>query len=234
MKKENILTREKIQVAVTEEAMQSLEDISVESDHPELTFQAFSSEPGEEEQLFVIGASHGDVPFALPLEDLIDPLAFWDFKRRILAARWLDQVQLETRQDLYEAWYILKFLCQEIRNPHARVLGREMADLDVHAEKDVLEIYRQRIRDILRLPSSPNRIRNSLWKNYTNQLKKSRKPLERIKAPDDPTGKETLLSELRLLEDEALSSGLFFGTSPVIYRSPGEGAVIDSELSSKR
>lgn len=222
MKKENILTRERIQVAVTEEALLSLEDMPMESEHPELAFQAISNEPEEKGHLFVIGASHGDVPFALPLEDLRDPLAFWDFKRRILAARWLDQVKLETRQDLYEAWYILKFLCQEIRNPHARALGREMADLDVHAKKDVLETYRDRIREILRLPSSPNRIRSSLWKNYTNQLKKSRKPLEKIKAPDDPTGNETLFSELKLLEDEALSSGLFFGTSPVIYRSPGE------------
>lgn len=222
MKKENILTHERIRVAVTEEALRILDRRTLETEHPELSIETSGPKDHSEKLLPVIGRPHGDSPFVLPLEDLHDSLTFWDFKRRILAARWLDQVQLETRQDLYEAWYILKFLCQEIRNPHARVLGREMADLDVHAEKDVLEIYRQRIRDILSLPSSSNRIRNSLWKNYTNQLKKTRKPLEGIKTPNDPTGNETLLSELKLLENEALSSGLFFGTSPVIYRKTEE------------
>ena len=147
-----------------------------------------------------------------------DPVDLWELKRRLLAYKWLESVPLEKRQDLFEAFYMVKFLLQEIKNTKARALGRTIADLPIDATKASLEVLRKEALAILKLPSAKNRIRGSLWKNYSNQLKKTNSPVAGIKDPNDPTGETTLLEELHLLEEEALKKELFFGTSPVLYR----------------
>ncbi len=146
-------------------------------------------------------------------------ISVWDLKRRALAYSWFKNHPLHHTQDLYEAWYLLKFLCQEIKNPVARVLGKSMAELPIETSISVLENYRKEILEILEKPSAPNRIRNSLWKNYTHQVKKSNKLMDGIKDPNDLKSLETLIYELTVLEDEAITEKIFFGTSPIIYKS---------------
>ena len=179
----------------------------------------FPLEDPEEGFPFVLGKGQDtlDTTFVDPAS-IKDPVNLWDLKRRMLTYTWLMRVPLEKRQDLFEAFYIVKFLLQEIKNTKARALGRTIADLPVDATKASLEVLRKEALAILKLPSAKNRIRGSLWKNYSNQLKKTNSPVAGIKDPNDPTGETTLLEELHLLEEEALKKELFFGTSPVLYR----------------
>lgn len=220
MVKENIIISHKTKIGIAEELWTSQRKEDMETAHPEIEFVPFSRESSLPENLsFLIG--DGISPHsasAVSPEILQDPILFWDLKRRAKAYSWLMDQKIKDLRDLYEAWYKLKFLCQEIRNPLARKLGREMADLTEDAKKEVLDAFKNEILFILTLPSSSNRIRNSLWKNYSNQLKRTRNPLQGIKTPEDQTGDETLLLELKLLEEEALKTRLFFGTSPVLFR----------------
>ena len=223
MRKENIITHEKIEVSITNNALNVISMESLEKTYPELLFLSYDESEEQERPDFLIGQDPSERhPFALPLEMLKDPIAIWDFKRRILAYTWFRSIPLTNPKDLYEAWYILKFVCQEIQNTEARKLGKEMAGIPPYAGNEELEKYRKSILLILQQPSNSSRIRNSLWKNYSNQLKKTKNPLKEIKTTEDPTGNETLLKELKILEEEALTTRLFFGTSPILYKDLNE------------
>ncbi|HSR03283.1 MAG TPA: hypothetical protein VLM88_01680 [Proteiniclasticum sp.] len=219
MRKENIITHEKIEVGIAKSAMNEISMESLEKTYPELVFLPYDESEEPKRTNFFIGQEPSERhPFALPLEMVKDPIAFWDYKRRILAYTWFRSIPLTNPKDLYEAWYILKFVCQEIQNTEARKLGKEMAGLQPDVGSEELEKYREAILLILQQPSTSSRIRNSLWKNYSNQLKKTKNPLKEIKTTEDPTGNETLLKELKILEEEALTTRLFFGTSPILYQ----------------
>ena len=93
-----------------------------------------------------------------------------------------------------------------------------MAALKTPVAAEAIESFRCRILSILTKPSTPSKIRGSLWKNYTNQLKKTRHPLTEIRDPQWGPSESTLVYELTLLETEALKQNIFFGTSPVLYQ----------------
>lgn len=164
----------------------------------------FSPEPGKS--------------FPLHPGDLADPLLAWDTQRRLLAHVWFKSLPLPSRRALQEAWYILKFLCQELDNPLARTWGTALSSQRTTLTPEELEGYRQKILQLLHRPSSAERIRGSLWKNYAHQRKKTQESLPGIHSSAEGIGGETLLEELRILEDYALNRGIFFGTSPVIWR----------------
>lgn len=219
MRKENIVIVEPVKVVIRKDILKEISLESLEKAYPELRFVPGSTPDEKEEMTFFIGQPPSEKhPFSVEETILKDPMAFWDYKRRIMAYTWLRKLPMDHRRELYEAWYILKFLCQEILNTKARKLGREMAALPESTSADVLEHYRDEILSILPLPSGYARIRNSLWKNYSNQLKKTKRPIDAIKTPEDPSGEETLLEELKILEKEALETRLFFGTSPILYK----------------
>jgi len=153
------------------------------------------------------------VPFSI----FNDPIGKWDLKRRMLAYEWFKKIPLSTKSALFEAWYILKFLCQELSDKEARALGRELAGLGSDLTDNSLESFRLRILSILKMPSTPKKIRGSLWKNYSNQLKKTNHTLKEINDPKNGVGESTLICELAILEKEATEKSIFFGTSPVIY-----------------
>lgn len=223
MVKENIIISHQTAIGLEEDLWSSVKRAELKKTYPEIEFVLDERNiSASHAPAFIIGSGiqhHCAVSVSPKIMD--DPILFWDLKRRAMAYSWLLHQQIESLKDLYEAWYKLKFLCQEIRNPLARILGREMADLQEDASSDVLDEFKSRILSILTLPSSANRIRNSLWKNYSNQLKRTNNPIKEIKTPEDPTGDETLLLELKILEEEAMKTRLFFGTSPVIYRNEG-------------
>ncbi len=217
MKKENIIIQNQVELNIPPQVIRELNESLL-----------FSKDLGihvnkavVEEETFGFEAVMTDF-FPSPILKIMPgypSIAVWDLKRRALAYSWFKKLPLHDRQDLYEAWYFLKFLCQEIQNPVARVLGKSMAELPIEISTPTLEKYREDILEILEKPSAPNRIRNSLWKNYTHQVKKSRKTMEEIKDPNDPTSLETLISELTVLEEEAIREKIFFGTSPIIFKS---------------
>ncbi|MFH5836164.1 hypothetical protein ACHAL6_08810 [Proteiniclasticum sp. C24MP] len=223
MRKENIITKRKTHLGIRKDMLQEHTVKKLEETYPELRFLPNEKSESSKEIAFITGAdSSEEHPITAPVDILKDPIAFWDFKRRTMAYTWLRNLPLRSLSELYEAWYILKFLCQEIYNTKARQLGRDMAALPLDTGKDTIEKYREAILSILALPSSSARIRNSLWKNYSNQLKKTKTPVAGIKTPEDPSGDETLLEELRILENEALAAKLFFGTSPILYKEIDE------------
>lgn len=216
MDKINVIVHEKAPLGITERdyelcktklSLEVLEGISI----------LVLLKSGEALPPFVLGEVKDLEAYFVPISTLEDSLKLWDLKRRILAYHWMKSVPLPHRQSLFESWYILKFLCQELKNVDARQLGRDIAAVQSDAGVETLERFRMRILSLLQYPSTPEKIRGSLWKNYTNQLKKTHHPFPEIKDPKDGVFEQTLVYELRLLEEEAIKKHIFFGTSPVLY-----------------
>ena len=216
MDKINVIVHEKAPLGITERdyelcktklSLEVLEGISI----------LVLEKSGEALPPFVLGEVKDLEAYFVPISTLEDSLKLWDLKRRILAYHWMKSVPLPHRHSLFESWYILKFLCQELKNVYARQLGRDIAAVQSDAGVETLERFRMRILSLLQYPSTPEKIRGSLWKNYTNQLKKTHHPLPEIKDPKDGVFEQTLVYELHLLEEEAIKKHIFFGTSPVLY-----------------
>lgn len=217
MDKINIIVHEKAPLGITERDYE-LHKTSLSSEGLEGIFMVVLEKNSETSPPFVLGeVKELDEVYFVPISTLEDPLKLWDLKRRILAYHWMKNIPLPHRQSLFESWYILKFLCQELKNVDARQLGRDIAAVQSDAGVETLERFRMRILSLLQYPSTPEKIRGSLWKNYTNQLKKTHHPFPEIKDPKDGVFEQTLVYELRLLEEEAIKKHIFFGTSPVLY-----------------
>ncbi|GAU77257.1 DUF523 domain-containing protein [Fusibacter sp. 3D3] len=155
--------------------------------------------------------------FLIPADELTSPVKWWDWRRRMLAFLWLKKQPLETKADLYNIWHVLKFLCQEIDEKWARALGKTLADSTV-AEMGGLEAIRKSILDVLRLPSSPQKIKNRLWKHYSHYRKYTGKSIEGIKRPTELRNMTDLAEELLKMELGAMSADYLFGASPIINR----------------
>lgn len=101
--------------------------------------------------------------FLIPSSDLQSPVKWWDSRRRLEAFVWLKRQIIEKPKDLYEVWHVLKFLCQELDNEWARDFGRKIGDLTNYD----LQVLKKEILFCLRKPSSLERIKGSLKKNYS-------------------------------------------------------------------
>lgn len=156
--------------------------------------------------------------FLIPANDLQSPLKWWDWRRRLLAFHWFKSVPLESKKDLYDVWYKLKFLCQELDDSWARNTGRSMANLEDSSVEEFIGKFRTEIIEVLRKPSTTNRITNSLWKNYSHYRKIKGKTVEGINSPEFRRNVTTIAKEILLMERTALSDEVLFGTTPVIYR----------------
>lgn len=157
--------------------------------------------------------------FLIPSTDLQSPLKWWDWRRRLLAFYWLKDLNLYTKDEIYETWYRLKFLCQEIDQAWARDMGRKLAALDNHNQASFIQAFKQEIMDTLRKPSTTRRITNSLWKNYSYYRKTKGKIIDGIYPPEINRNMSTIAKELLLMERSAVSDKILFGPSPVIYRT---------------
>ena len=156
--------------------------------------------------------------FLIPATDVQSPIKWWDWRRRLLAFHWFRSLPLESKDDLYKAWYVLKFLCQEIDDAFARDLGRKLADLPKTVEEDTIKSIRKEILETLRKPSTVKKITHSLWKNYSYYRKTKGQEVEGINSPDFRRNVTTIAKELLLMERTAFEEEVFFATSPVIYR----------------
>lgn len=156
--------------------------------------------------------------FLIPSSDLQSPLKWWDWRRRLLAFHWFANHPLHSMQELYETWYVLKFLCQELDNTWAREMGRTLASLSKGDFAQFEPTFRAQVLDLLRRPSTTVKITNSLWKHYSHYRKKKGKTVEEINSPDFKRNVTTIAKELTKMERTALEDDFLFGASPVIYR----------------
>ncbi|QSX07921.1 DUF523 domain-containing protein [Alkalibacter rhizosphaerae] len=156
--------------------------------------------------------------FLIPVLDLQSPLRWWDWKRRLLAYLWLEQASITNKKDIYDVWYRYKFICQELDEPWAREKGHELANLKKDPDEEYIHFFKKEILDLLRRPSKSNKIINSLWKNYSFYRRKTGETIEGILEPDTKRNITTVAKELSMMERAAFDKGVFFGTSPVVYR----------------
>lgn len=156
--------------------------------------------------------------FLIPSTDLQSPLKWWDWRRRLLAFHWFSSVELKTMQDVYESWYRLKFLCQELDNTWAREMGKRLASVNLKKEEGFLVEFKSSILDILRKPSNTKKITNSLWKHYSHYRKSRGKTVQEINSPEFRRNMTSIAQELIKMERTAFEDDYLFGASPVIYR----------------
>jgi hypothetical protein len=161
--------------------------------------------------------------FLIPSTDLQSPLRWWDWRRRLLAWTWLRTLPLPGKGALYDAWFHLKFLCQELDDTWARDMGRRLAGLGKSVPPETIEAFRVEILNTLRKPSTTRRITNSLWKHYAYYRKISGKTIPDIQSPQALRNITTIAKEVLLMERKALEDDVMNGTSPVLYRQKRSG-----------
>ncbi len=156
--------------------------------------------------------------FLIPASDLQSPLKWWDWRRRMLAFLWLSDLPINSMQELYDVWYRLKFLCQELDNTWAREMGRTLAALPKSEFLQFEPKFRKEVLELLRKPSTTAKMTNSLWKNYSHYRKQRGKTVVEINSPDFRRGVTKIAQELLKMERTAIEDEYLFGASPVIYR----------------
>ena len=150
--------------------------------------------------------------FLIPSSDLQSPVKWWDSRRRLQAFVWLKRQNIEKPKDLYEVWHILKFLCQELDNEWARDFGHKIGDLTNYD----LQVLKKEILFCLRKPSSLERIKGSLKKNYS--FLRKRFDLSLDVDFDDIRGMRRIAEKMLLLERLLKQEEYLFGTAPIDYK----------------
>ncbi len=156
--------------------------------------------------------------FLIPAQDLQSQLKWWDWRRRLFAFLWLKDQKILSLSEFYDAWHVVKFLCQEIDNERAREMGKTFAQFDKKTPIANLEYEREQILDLLRKPSDVPRIKQSLWKSYSFYRKNLGIEIEEIKEPSEIRNVTHLVEEVTEMEKVCASLDILFGASPVIYR----------------
>jgi uncharacterized protein YbbK (DUF523 family) len=158
--------------------------------------------------------------FLVPALDLESPWKWWDHTRRMHAFIWLKKVEIASKNDLYETWHVLKFICQEVDRAFADEIGRSVATLPGKLGSDELELWRDRVLGLLRRPSTLKRIEAVMSKHYAHYRKTFGLKALEMPAPSDAAGKIAFVAELRKMERKAAEQGYMFAGRPVLYK-PG-------------
>lgn len=156
--------------------------------------------------------------FLIPAEDVQSPLKWWDWRRRLLAFAWLNEQNISTKNEAFEVWHNLKFLCQELDNAWAREVGKKLANITDESAKEYFQSLKKEILDLLRKPSTTAKIKNSLWKNYSHFRKSKGETIDGVNSPEFLRNITSIAKELTLVERKSVEEGFIFGTSPIIYR----------------
>jgi uncharacterized protein YbbK (DUF523 family) len=161
--------------------------------------------------------------FVIPDTVLDDPLAWWDWRRRLHAWLWIRRREISSSADLCAAWHRLEFIVQATDRPAADAIVRALAALPKRPSPGEVEHVRERIADALRRPMTPARARQALWKAYVDLKKKGRldgADLSDLTA-DSPEVKRSvtrIAQETAALERISFDNELLVGTSPVLRR----------------
>lgn len=156
--------------------------------------------------------------FLIPALDLDSPLKWWDWRRRLHAYVWLKREEITSKQDLYNIWYTLKFLCQELDRKESDYIGQDLAAMPKAYNSLVGEGFRERISNILRQPSTLAKIKQRLWKSYVYYKRKFDEEIEFVKPPETQRGVNRVAFELISLERRTFEKGTFFSSAPILYR----------------
>ncbi len=167
--------------------------------------------------------------FLVPALELQSPLKWWDWRRRLLAFLWLEDVPIHTLADLQSVWYRLKFLIQELDDTWARSQGQKIAALKGRLDPELIRIFRSETGDVLRRPSTLKRITASLWKNYSHHRKITGRPIPDIREPKALRNVTSIARELVIMEREASLEGIMFGSSPVTLRKTDKSSKPESK-----
>lgn len=161
--------------------------------------------------------------FLISDEALVNPLLWWDARRRLHAWLWLKNRHLGRAQDLYDAWHVIKFVVQETNRPWADAMGRRLAALPREVSLSELEGLRSEMLEALRTPSTRARVRGALWKAYSHARKSGQ--LDgvdlhdlSIESPEATANVMQLVEQLNKLERISFENDLLFGPSPVLHR----------------
>ncbi|MDR5659889.1 DUF523 domain-containing protein [Serpentinicella sp. ANB-PHB4] len=156
--------------------------------------------------------------FLIPALDLESPIKWWDWRRRLHAFVWVKKQEIRNKQDLYNFWYTVKFLCQELAPKAAKQIGKDLANLPKGFDANIAENIKNEVTTILRKPSTLPRIKQRLWKSYVYYKQKFNEEIDLIKRPETDRGMTRIAQELILLEREAFEKGTFFSSAPILYR----------------
>lgn len=155
--------------------------------------------------------------FLIPAVDLQSPIKWWDWRRRMYAFVWLKHRKINSMSSLYDAWHIVKFLCQELFRKDSDQLGNYIANLKNPSQEELDEI-KNKIMNMLRQPSDIKKIKQSLWKNYKYLEKKKAISIDEVMEPTNIRNMAHIAQELSKVEVVSRTENLLFGASP-IYRS---------------
>jgi uncharacterized protein YbbK (DUF523 family) len=158
--------------------------------------------------------------FLIPVLDLESPWKWWDHTRRLHAFVWLKELNITSKKDIYEAWHMLKFMCQEIDRPFSDEIGRSLASLPGKLTSSDFELWRDRVLGLLRRPSTLKRIQSVMFKHYAHYRKVFGLKVVEAQAPSEILGKAAFVAELIKMERKAVQQGYLFAGRPVAYR-PG-------------
>jgi hypothetical protein len=156
--------------------------------------------------------------FLIPALDLESPIKWWDWRRRLHAFCWLKREELTSKEQLYTAWHLLKFLCQEVDNEEARRIGAWLANLPKRFSQDQADEWKSATLRLLRKPSSFRRIASIMQKHYAHYRKHFNPGASDIKAPIKELSKYKFVEELNSMEKKAVLEGYDFAGAPVLFR----------------
>jgi uncharacterized protein YbbK (DUF523 family) len=158
--------------------------------------------------------------FLIPVLDLESPWKWWDHTRRMHAFVWLKKLEITSKKDIYEAWHALKFICQEVDRPLSDEIGHSLAALPAKLEPSEVELWRGRVLNLLRRPSTLKRIQSVMFKHYAHYRKTFGLKTLEVQAPSEMLGKAAFVAELIKMERKAADQGYMFAGRPVLYK-PG-------------
>jgi len=158
--------------------------------------------------------------FLIPAEDLQSPVKWWDWRRRLHAFLWLAEQELTSKGQVYELWNRFKFVCQEIDEPRARAIGRELAAWPKRFPKTQAVAWKREVLHLLRRPSTYRRILGWMAKHTAHYRRELGLSTDEVKLPRDNVGKRVFITALEKLERQARQQGYAFAGAPVGYSPP--------------
>ncbi|MFA6379441.1 MAG: DUF523 domain-containing protein, partial [Candidatus Omnitrophota bacterium] len=156
--------------------------------------------------------------FLIPVMDFDSPWKWWDWARRLYAFVWLKRLEIKTKQELYEAWHILKFICQEADEKRTRSLGVLLAGAPKKLDQGFVSRWKSETLQLLRKPSTLQRIQGIMVKHYAHYRKVFGLSAQEVSAPSLFVNKHDFIEELRKMERKAFDQGYVFVGHPIIYR----------------
>ncbi len=156
--------------------------------------------------------------FLIPVLDFDSPWKWWDWSRRLHAFVWLKRLEIKGKQELYEAWHMLKFICQEAHEKSARDLGAVLAAAPKRLTQEFISTWKTQAFQLLRRPSTLQRIQAVMVKHYAHYRKVFGLSVKDVAAPTLDVNKHAFIEELKKMERKAFDQGYLFVGHPIVYR----------------